>query len=719
MRRLLPPFLHPLLLLEHDARHPPDLPLPSQEMFFPDSSSAQDSEDHRFPGCKFRVRLYRNPGRYSRRRLRGSPGRGIRVGESATAERREKTIGRRCRSFHQVLVDRRKAAACRRAKGGGGEEMERREGKRVQESSYGGEELGFSSGNRDDPGRLDLADQEVTPGNPLVPFLNELGIIGSNCARLHYIPPLERKEKSAMESTIESMKAKQNEQEVAMTKLKEAFHARLLGEQEERKRQVNNLKQEEASLLNQLASANERIATLSQELEREKKLVEMFKAHKDDLEHVITKAGEDRKVLEARLKEKMDVVDVLNDKDLTRKINSLSAERDKTERTLRDLMDKFNDLKLSSEKRLAHDSELLTKKDDQLHQLQEKVAHALREIKDHQSVVHALTTERNDLKAKLEKEVNDREKLRKELQITQRASEASNLVASNLSKELEEVKKSYADLNSKVSEMQHVFSETKKSLNANLEEANSAINELSNNLFSVKEALRITKDELDAASNELKDVMKERETLKKELLEIYKKAEITAHELKEERNLVATLNRDLEVLGKQLLKDSEARRALESDLDEATKSLDEMNKSALLLSKELESTNSRTTSLETEKEMLFKSLIEQKDITKEAHENLEDAQNLITRLGSERENLEKRSKMLEDDLAAAKGEILRLRRQISARKESKHSTNEHSQSTEVSSTKKNTNNVPSGVPFPVKKTGGRRRKGDSTSDADQ
>ncbi|KAM0933433.1 putative transcription factor bZIP family [Dioscorea sansibarensis] len=641
-----------------------------------------------------------------------------------------------------------------------------------------------------EPSETEPAVREVSRWNPFTSFLNELGIIGSGVLGALYANS--RKEKAAMESTIESMKVERNEQEAAMALMKEDFHARLRDQQEERKKQIKSLKQEEAALLNQLASANERIATLSKELEREKKLVEEFKAQRDNLEYAITKAEEDRKVLEVKLKEKTDAVDVLNDKvsllsleinekeksvgnltlslakkesecrtlnsrmdqtkrdlseassiieqlkeeiskineelsvkislvqDLNTKVNSLRAERDETNKKLRDLLNEFNDLKLSSEKRLVHDSMLLAKKDDQVQQLQEKVAHALREIQDNQSAVNALTTERDDLKAKLEKEANGREKLRNELHVAQRASAASEFEVSNLSKELDETKKSYADLNSKFSEMQYVFSETKKSLNADLEEANSAIKELTDNLLSIEEALRISKEELGAVSNELKNVMKDRESLKKELLGIYKKAEITAHELKEEKNLVATLNRELEVLGKQLVKDSEARKALESDLDEATKSLDEMNKSALLLSKELESSNSRASSLETEKEMLFQSLIEQKDITKEAQENLEDAQNLITRLGSDGENLEKRSKMLEDDLAAAKGEILRLRRQISSNKESRNSTNEHQgRNNEMPSTKKSTNDIPSSMPFSVKKTGGRRRKGDSTSDVDQ
>lgn len=55
----------------------------------------------------------------------------------------------------------------------------------------------------------------------------------------------------------------------------------------------------------------------------------------------------------------------------------------------------------------------------------------------------------------------------------------------------------------------------------------------------------------------------------------------------------------------------------------------------------------------------------------EAQENCEDAQNLITRLQTERETFEMRSRHLEEELALAKGEMLRLRRQISASKSQK------------------------------------------------
>jgi chromosome segregation ATPase len=162
-----------------------------------------------------------------------------------------------------------------------------------------------------------------------------------------------------------------------------------------------------------------------------------------------------------------------------------------------------------------------------------------------------------------------------------------------------------------------------------------------------------------------------RDNLKKELLDVYKKFESTTQELVDERRIVTTLNRELEALAKQLQVDSQARRALEADLDEATRSLDEMNTSALSLSKALETTHSKNATLEAEKEMLSKALDEQQKITTMAQENSEDAQNLITRLQTEKETFEMRSRHLEEELALAKGEMLRLRRQISASKSQK------------------------------------------------
>ncbi|XP_008793446.2 MAR-binding filament-like protein 1 isoform X2 [Phoenix dactylifera] len=623
-----------------------------------------------------------------------------------------------------------------------------------------------------EPNQSEQVHLQNAPDNSFVSLLNGLGIVGSGVLGALYATS--QKEKTDMESTFESMKTKLGENEATISSLKENFGKRLLNEQEKQKKQVTRFKEEEASLLNHLASANGTIAGLRQEVQSQKQLAENLKAQIGQLEGSIAQTEADKKMLEAKLKEKMDIIDVLQDRvslisleindkeksiedlklslsekesecknlssiidhtkedlaqanstieqlkeeifktreELTSKISSIDSlseknhllhtENNNYQRKFDDLIKEYNDFKSTSEKKAALDSKVLSEKDEQLHQVEEKLNLALGEASNYRSMITELSKERDDVKALLEREVNGMNKLKDEFRIAQDTLEASRLVASNLTKELEVAKKSHEELVSKVSNIQDEFHESKKLLINDLDEAKSTSKLLSDELVSIKEVLKRSEEELSVTSSELKAVMEDRERLKKELLEIYKKLETTVRELKEERKVVATLNRELEVLGKQIQRDSEARRALETDLDEATRSLDEMNKSALLLSGELENTNSRNTSLEAEEEMLVKSLTEQKNLSKEAQENIEDAQNLITRLGSEREILEKRSKRLEEELASAKGEILRLRRQISI---SKEAGTEH---------QPKTNEVASGTPFTVKKTASRRKKGGST-----
>ena len=169
-------------------------------------------------------------------------------------------------------------------------------------------------------------------------------------------------------------------------------------------------------------------------------------------------------------------------------------------------------------------------------------------------------------------------------------------------------------------------------------------------------------------SHQQATAVEERDKLQKELVGVYKKAENAANDLKEEKKVVSSLNKELQTLEKQILKDKEARRSFETDLEEATKSLDEMNRNAFILAKDLEKAHSRISDLEDEKEVLYTSLTEQKNVSKEAQENMEDAHNPVMRLGKERDSLDKIVKTFEEELASAKGEILRSRSQINLAK---------------------------------------------------
>ncbi|XP_058111364.1 MAR-binding filament-like protein 1-1 [Magnolia sinica] len=625
-------------------------------------------------------------------------------------------------------------------------------------------------------GLQDQTEQVQAPVNPFVGLLNELGLFGLGVLGALYA--LTWKEKTELESTIESMKTQLSEKADAMALLEKNFESRLQNEREDKLKQIGKAKEEQASLLDQLSSANAALMVVRQELHREKKLAQEFKLQIDQLESNITQADEKRKILEAKLQEKQDTVDVLQDRvsllsleikdkemsienltsllaekeseckslisiceqtkanleeansaaeglkaellktreeldlkissmeDLNVRIKSLLAERDKLNKKVQSLQEEYSNLKSSSEKQAASDSKLLSDKDRELNLLEEKLGVALSEASSNQEVITDLTKERDHLSTRLEKETSTVKNLRGELQLTQEALGVSRLEATNLSKQLKQSKQSCEELALDVSRLQAELAETQNLLSQSLDEAKFTSKALSDELISVKEVLLKTKQELVAVTGELKDAAAAHESLKKELLEIYKKAEIATHDLGEERKAVTSLKKDLEASKKQIATDKEARMNLETDLEDATKSLDEMNKNTLLLSRELEIVNSRTASLESEKNMLYKSLIEQKDATKEAKENLEDAQDILTRLSKERENLEKRGKRLEEELAAAKGEILRLRREMNSTRSRPVSepTQPKGREAEV------------GTPVTVKRNG-RRRKAGPTSDA--
>ncbi|RWR77510.1 MAR-binding filament-like protein 1-1 [Cinnamomum micranthum f. kanehirae] len=253
-----------------------------------------------------------------------------------------------------------------------------------------------------------------------------------------------------------------------------------------------------------------------------------------------------------------------------------------------------------------------------------------------------------------------------EKEATQETLGASRLEAADFLEQLNQSNRSREELTSEVSRIQAESEEVQKSLNQNLDEVKLSLKQRSDELVSIKEALMKTKQELLVMTDELKDAMEAREDLNKELLEVNKKSERTANDLKEEKRLVASLNEEVAELRKRTSEDKDARVKLERDLQEAAKSLKEMNRKALTLSRELEMANSKCANLESEKDMLAKSLAEEKNFAKEVRENIEVAQKSLTDVHVEMENLEKRSEELQVELATAKAEIEKLKREATS-----------------------------------------------------
>ncbi|XP_044448752.1 MAR-binding filament-like protein 1 [Triticum aestivum] len=575
-----------------------------------------------------------------------------------------------------------------------------------------------------------------SPGNPLASLLNAIAVIASGL--LAGLLGTTQREKKALQSVISSMEIKLAEDEAAMSLLRENYEKRLLDEQVAQKKQARMFQDEEASLLDQLASTKRTVKNLNEEVMKEKELVEQLKHEIHDLEISIAQAEEDKHAFEENLRDKLETLDILhgkvnllsqdvNDKeenitelssslstkegdyqslhlmfnqtkeslehansrmeqlekyvyavknDIKSKISSIDSlnedvqtlyrAKSDAEEKISELMKQYTELEAASKMRASRDSELLSNKDGQLNQLEERLSTALSDSSEDRIIIAELNSELEANRTMLLNEVETRKKLSDLVQSTEDALKESRNELFKLSEELNEVNISNHDLTTQISEFTNESNEVKQALIKKVEEAESVCKALSDELASVKEIHQKTQEDLEVTSNQLVSIKEVHDELSKELLDAYKKLESTTDELVRERRINATLNRELEALVKQSQVESEARRALQADLDEATVSLNEVNESTLFLSNKLDSTVSRISAIKEEKEVLSAALLEQKKSTAEAQKNMVDAQHLIKRLGMERENSEIRSTKLEEELATAKGEMLYLRRQITA-----------------------------------------------------
>jgi chromosome segregation ATPase len=394
------------------------------------------------------------------------------------------------------------------------------------------------------------------------------------------------------------------------------------------------------------------------------------------------------------------MINSLNEKKLL-----LDAQKSEMVTKIEELICDYENLRIFSENRASTDSDLLKKKDENLRELEDKLSAALAEINNGHAKISELERERDETKFMLEKETEIAKNLQNALNSTKEALEASKLEASKLFNGLDGMKKSYEELLANISQITNEFSEEKKILTDKMEESNSSMKALISDLIVIQDAFHKSQESLAATNNELMAVKEDRNSLKVELVGTYKKLESANFELQEEKKFSSILNKEIVALVRKINAGLDVRKALESDLDEASRSLDEMNKGAMLLSRELENTNARNGNLEAEKTMLLKALNDQKDVSKQATENLEDAQSMIVQLGGERENLELRMKKLEEELASAKGEILRLRRHMSMNEAARPGT-------------QNGLNAHGSTPFSTKKVTHRRKGPTGTRSSD-
>lgn len=573
-------------------------------------------------------------------------------------------------------------------------------------------------------------------GNPFLSLVNGLGVVGSGVLGSFYA--LARNEKEVSDATIESMEKKLKDKEDAFDSMKKQFEYQLRNEKEDRNKIIRREGEERAAMFNELKAAKVTAMTLDQGLQKEKNLTEELKFENKGLQNDLMRMEENKKKLQEELKEKLDLIQVLQEKialltteikdkeasllsstsklaekeseidrlssmyqqsqdqlinltseikelkdevqkrerelelrrvsedNLNVQLNSLLLERDESRKELHAIQKEYSEFKSNSEEKVASDAKLLGELEKRLHQLEEQLGTALGEVSKNEVLIADLTQEKINLRRMVDAELDNVNKLKQEIEVTMESLEKSRSEVSDVTVQLEQSRDLCSKLEAEVSKLQMELEETRTSIQRNVDETKQGAELLAAELTTTRELLKKTNEEMHTVSNELALVSENRDSLQAELVDVYKKAEHAANELKQEKNIVATLEEELKFLESQITQEKELRKSLEEELEKATESLDEMNRNVLALAEELESANSRMSSLEDEKEVLQKFVSEQKQISQEARENLEDAHSLVMKLGKERESLDKKAKKLEDEMAAAKGEILRLRSQINS-----------------------------------------------------
>ncbi|MCE2056026.1 MAR-binding filament-like protein 1 [Datura stramonium] len=422
---------------------------------------------------------------------------------------------------------------------------------------------------------------------------------------------------------------------------------------------TTEIKDKEASL----RSSTSKLAEKESEVDR---LSSMYQQSQDQLMNLTSEIKELKDEVHKRERE-LELKRVSEDS-LNVQLNSLLLERDESKKELQAIQKEYSEFKSNSEEKVASDAMLLGELEKRLHQLEEQLGTALGEVSKNTVLIADLTQEKENLRRMVDAELDNVNKLKQEIEVTQESLEKSRSEASDITVQLEQSRHLCSKLEAEVSKLQTELEETRTSLQRNIDETKHGADLLAAELATTRELLKKANEEIHTISNELAAVSGNRDSLQTELVDVYKKAERAANELKQEKNIVETLDKELKFLESQITREKELRKNLEEELEKATESLDEMNRNVLALAKELELANSRISILEDEREVLQKSVSEQKQISQEARENLEDAHSLVMKLGKERESLEKRANKLEDEMAAAKGEILRLRTQINSAK---------------------------------------------------
>ncbi|KAB2600829.1 MAR-binding filament-like protein 1-1 [Pyrus ussuriensis x Pyrus communis] len=507
--------------------------------------------------------------------------------------------------------------------------------------------------------------------NPVLSLLNGIGIFSSGVVGALYV--LTQSEKKATDAMVESMKTKLKEKEAAIVSLGKSYESKLLGEQEERRKQLAKAREEQNSLTSQLSSAKSTIASLRKELNGEKKLIEELKIQIDSLKTNLSRAGEEKVVLEENLKEKQNSIEVLQGridllnsdiKDKENNVQSLGSSLVAKDMELKDLKSIYNQTRDELANTLTDIQKLkgevlknqkeLDLKNLSVDELNATVSSLISEIDDLKRKFVAIQEEYNklktssarkaDLDSKLlgEKE-EELQQLKEKLELAPNDTSRNKEVIADLTRERENLKEILDKELENEKNLKHELKSTQEALVKSRSEASN----LENQLKQSKTLCTELEAEISRVQAEFAGV---RESLQRSLDEATLSGDEVAGELAEAKELLKKTNEELQVLSQDLAtvvikRDSlqeelvdvykDAERA-SNDLKEEKELASSLKKEVQALEKQISKDKQSRKSLETDLEGATKALDEMSRNALVLSQDFERANSLISSLEDEK-----------------------------------------------------------------------------------
>ena len=403
--------------------------------------------------------------------------------------------------------------------------------------------------------------------------------------------------------------------------------------------------------------------------DKDSKLEQLSSAYQES-DNCLTSLESEKKQMQdviLRHLEKLDLQDEMV-QELNLELITVVAEKDESVKKLDAVLAEYNNFKSSMEEKEASEAKDLGEREGKIHLLDKQLKSLLDEKKRDKVLIYSLRRERDNFKEVLNVELKNMKIVEEDLRRTKTTLERSRDETLELLKQSKQLERLCSELGDQVYKAQAESREARESLYKKLEEAKKGEELLSKELSSTNDLLIKSDEELRIMSTELTAALQKCNGLEEELVDALRKAEIATSDLNEDKRIISSLKKELMELETQMLGDKEARASLESYLEEATKSLNDLTRHASMLSRELELAHSQVSSVEDENDDLCNIIAEQKQAFLESRVHLEDAYNLVMKLAKERESWIKRGKKLEEELTYAKGEIMRLMRQIKSPK---------------------------------------------------